>query len=285
MSTQKFNPIISATDDGMIIPEVGAWSDVKYKLIGKYAAIFNSGMKNIVPNRVYVDLFSGAGYAKVRDTNRIIYTSALIALSLPDPFTKYVFAEFDEVKMNALKERVRRDFPDKYDQVVFVQGDSNQNIDEIKRHIPDFSPGNKVLTFCFVDPFSLNLHFSTIKSLGDKRIDFLILMALQMDGKRNLEKYLEENNSKINLFLDEKNWRQEFLKSGYSAKDFTKYLSDKYDSKMKQLGYIQPPEKHRIQAFSTHLPLYYLAFYSKHERGNEFWGKIKGYATNQGELF
>jgi three-Cys-motif partner protein len=283
--SSKFNPIISAKDDGLIIPEIGPWSDVKYKLIGKYAAIFNSGMKNIIPNRIYVDLFSGAGYAKIKETNRIIYTSALIALSLSDPFTKYIFSEFDEEKMAALRARVKRHFPEKYDQVEFVTGDSNQNINEIKAHIPEFSPTNKVLTFCFVDPFSLNLHFNTIKSLGDKRIDFLILMALQMDGKRNLEKYLEENNSKINLFLDEQNWRQEFLKSGYSAKDFTKYLSYKYDSKMKQLGYLEPPEKHRIQAFSTHLPLYYLAFYSKHERGNEFWSKIKGYATNQSELF
>jgi three-Cys-motif partner protein len=281
----KFNPIIPTKDDGLIAPEIGPWSDVKYKLIGKYADIFNSGMKNIIPNRIYVDLFSGAGYAKIKDTSRIIYTSALIALSLPDPFTKYVFSEFDEEKMAALKARVKRHFPEKYDQVEFITGDSNQNINEIKRHIPDFSPTNKVLTFCFVDPFSLNLHFKTIKSLGEKRIDFLILMALQMDGKRNLEKYLEENNSKINLFLDEKNWRPEFLKSGYSAKDFTRYLSDKYDSKMKQLGYLEPPQKHRIQAFSTYLPLYYLAFYSKHERGNEFWGKVKGYGTNQGELF
>lgn len=283
--SSRFNPIISAKDDGLKTPEIGPWSDVKYKLIGKYAAIFNSGMKNIIPNRIYVDLFCGAGYAKIKDTNRTIFTSALIALSLPDPFTKYIFSEFDQEKLEALKVRVKRHFPNKYDQVVFIQGDSNKNIDEIKKHVPDYTVTNKVLTFCFVDPFSLNLHFNTIRSLGEKRVDFLILMALQMDAKRNLEKYLEENNSKINLFLGEVNWRQQFVRSGYSASDFTKYLSDTYDSKMKQLGYLEPPEKHRIKAFSTYLPLYYLAFYSKHERGNEFWKKIKGYSTDQTEMF
>lgn len=281
----KFNPIISVEDDGLKTPEVGPWSDVKYKLIGLYAAIFNGGMKYAIPNRIYIDLFAGAGYAKIQDTNRVIFTSALIALSLPDPFTKYVFSEFDKEKLNALKIRVKRHFPDKYDQVIFIQGDSNANVEAIKKQIPEFSVDSKVLTFCFVDPFSLNLHFNTIKSLGEKRVDFLILLALQMDGKRNLNTYLDANNSKINLFLDEDNWRQQFLKSGYRASDFTKYLSDTYDSKMKQLGYIEPPEKHRINAFSTHLSLYYLAFYSKHVRGNEFWKKIKGYSLNQTEMF
>lgn len=281
----KFNPLISIEKDELICPEVGPWSDVKYKLIGKYADIFNSGMKNIIQNRIYIDLFSGAGYAKVKDTDRVIFTSALIALSLPNPFTKYVFAEFDEEKMEALKTRVKRHFPAKYDQVEFITGDSNENINKIKEHIPQHTAENKVLTFCFVDPFSLNLHFNTIKSLGEKRVDFLILMALPMDGKRNLENYLNEENSKINLFIGEQNWRAEFLKMGYSPSDFTKFLSDKYDLKMKGLGYVEPPEKHRIQAYSTYLPLYYLAFYSKHERGNEFWKKIKTYGTDQMELF
>ena len=72
--SSKFNPIIPAKDDGLITSEIGPWSDVKYKLIGKYAAIFNSGMKNIISNRIYVDLFSGAGYAKIKETNRTIYT-------------------------------------------------------------------------------------------------------------------------------------------------------------------------------------------------------------------
>ncbi len=281
----KFNPLITIEDDGLISPEVGAWSDNKYKLIGKYADIFNSGMKNVIPNRVYIDLFAGAGYAKVKDTRRIVFTSALIALSLPNPFTKYIFSEFEEEKIEALKFRVKKHFPEKYDLVTFVKGDSNTNIEEIKSHIPEYATNKKVLTFCFVDPFSLNLHFKTISALGKKRVDFLILMALQMDGKRNLEKYLSENNSKINLFIDELNWREEFLRNGYSPSDFTKFLSDKYDKKMGELGYMEPPEKHRIQAFSTHLPLYYLAFYSKHERGNEFWKKIKGYATDQMEMF
>jgi three-Cys-motif partner protein len=281
----KFNPLIKIEDDGLIAPEVGPWSDIKYKLIGKYADIFNSGMKNIIPQRIYIDLFSGAGYAKVKDTNRIIFTSALISLSLPNPFTKYIFSEFDNEKMEALKLRVRKHFPEKYDQVIFIQGDSNENIEEIKSYIPEYNFNNKVLTFCFVDPFSLNLHFKTISSLGERRVDFLILMALQMDGKRNLEKYLDDNNNKIKLFIDECNWREQFLSNGYSASDFTKFLSDKYDERMKLLGYIEPPEKHRIQAYSTHLPLYYLAFYSKHERGNEFWKKIKGYATDQMEMF
>jgi hypothetical protein len=41
----KFTPIIPVEDDGLYIPEVGAWGDEKYKLLGGYSEIFTSGMK------------------------------------------------------------------------------------------------------------------------------------------------------------------------------------------------------------------------------------------------
>ena len=76
---------IEAFDDGLYTPEVGPWAENKYKILHHYNHMFATGMKNRFHNRVYIDLFSSAGIAKIRDTNRFVLTSSLIAMNLPDP--------------------------------------------------------------------------------------------------------------------------------------------------------------------------------------------------------
>jgi hypothetical protein len=60
-----FDPLIKVSDDGLLIPEVRRWSLEKYELVGSYCDIFSSGMKNKWHQRVYIDLFAGAGYARI----------------------------------------------------------------------------------------------------------------------------------------------------------------------------------------------------------------------------
>ncbi len=81
MAAKKIDPIINVEDDGLIIPEVGAWGEKKYKLVGGYCDIFTTGMRYKWGKLVYIDLFSGSGYARIKDTNKIVKSSALISLS------------------------------------------------------------------------------------------------------------------------------------------------------------------------------------------------------------
>jgi three-Cys-motif partner protein len=282
----KFNPILPVDDDGLTIPEVGAWADTKYKLLGGYCEIFTTGMKNLWDNLVYIDLFAGAGYAKIKETPKIRMTSALIALSVTHKFNKYIFCEKDEANFLALKERVKRHFPDMIDKIEFIQGDSNENIKTIIEAIPKHSIKEKVLRFCFVDPFSLNLKFSTIQQLSAVgKIDFLILLALYMDANRNLIYYINDKSKKVEEFIDDPNWRIPFVKGIISTNDFIKYLAEKYDSNMKKLEYKEPAKKHQVKIGGINVPLYYLAFYSKHERGNDFYQKVEKYLSSQQSLF
>jgi len=107
-------------------------------------------------------LFAGAGYAPIKGKNKIIKSSALVALSIPTSFTKYIFCEKDVQKMDALRTRVKREFPNK--DVVFIQGDCNKEVDQVISEVQQL--GLSTITFCFADPFSLNLHFSTIRKLA-----------------------------------------------------------------------------------------------------------------------
>ena len=97
-----------ADDDGLICPEIRWWAETKYRLISLYDELFATGMKHKWDKRVYVDLYAGAGYGKIKGTETILMGSPLLALLVADPFDKYVFCEEDEELLEALKVRVKR---------------------------------------------------------------------------------------------------------------------------------------------------------------------------------
>ncbi len=106
-----------------------------------------------------------------------------------------------------------------------------------------------------------------------------------MDANRNLFNYINENSKKVDEFIDNADWREPFKSGKIPVKEFIKFLSDKYDENMKILGYVEPVRKHRVKIDNINVPLYYLAFYSKHERGNDFFQKVEKYLSQQQSLF
>lgn len=275
---KNFDPIISVKDDELIIPEVGIWSLEKYQLLGGYCDIFTKGMRAKWKNLVYLDLFAGAGYARIRENKNVVKSSSLISLSIPTKFDKYIFCEEENKLFLALAQRIKREFGN-MDTVVF-EGDCNLSINEIKKLIPVYSKDNTVLTFCFLDPFNLNLNFTTVQILANDLVDFLVLQALHMDANRNFKLYLKENSETIGRYLGNDNWRNDWEKLKLLPKDFVKFLADQYDAKMKELGYLTAI-RHQIRFPDKNVPLYYLTFYSKHERGRDFFKKVDEYSTNQ----
>lgn len=282
---KKINPIISVANDGLKLPDpVGAWSEKKYSLMGGYCEIFNAGIKNKFTNRVYIDLFAGAGHVPIKGKNKILKSSPLIALSIPTPFTKYIFCEMDEEKISALEIRAKREHPDK--NIVFIKGDSNSNVDKVIAEIEQL--GVSTISFSFVDPFSLNLHFETIEKLSRVgRIDFLILLALMMNANRNLHNFIDEESNVIDLFIKKSDWRNTFLRGETRKEDFIKFIADTYDENMLNLGYKVKNEglKPKVDADEYNLSLYYLAFYSKSPLGNKFFSEIQKYNLDQLNLF
>lgn len=281
---ERFNSNIIVESDEYFTPEVREWSLEKYRLVGSYCDIFTSGMKTKWDQLVYIDLFAGAGHAKIIETGKTYLSSALIAMSIPNPFSKYILCEQDPARFDSLKRRVEKSFS--HHNVSFICGDSNQIVDQVYKQIPKFGKGNTLLPFCFVDPFSLNLHFNTIEKLGGKILmDFLILQALHMDGNRNMTKYLKDENDKIAMYLGNTGWRDDFTgQCNQYSKNFVKFLADQYQAKMKKLGYIPEKQMHQIRSNDKNLPLYYLSFYSKHPRGIDFFKQIEKYANHQLKL-
>jgi three-Cys-motif partner protein len=273
-------------DDGLITEPVGPWAVYKYRLVWNYAKIFTTGMKSKWDELIYIDLFAGAGHSKIKDGSTIVPASPLLALDIANKFNKYIFCEQDSDKMSVLKIRVERQHSDS--NVNFIEGDVTGNIDEIISVIPKHGPRHKVLSFCFIDPYKIdNFKFQSIEKLADKFMDFLILIPSFMDANRNVIQYAMETNMSIEDFTGVTDWRESWDKDERKGIKFGEFLPDLFGSKMSKLNYINKGHESTImiRSHDKNLPLYHLAFFSKHETGMRFWQQARKYSSDQIDLF
>jgi three-Cys-motif partner protein len=236
-------------------------------------------MKNKWDARVYLDLYAGPGLLRVRDTAKFIWGSPILALDVQDPFDKYIFCESKPESMDALKKRVGKHFP--HAAVEFVPGNCDEQVIRICNAIPKPTRSFHVLSFCFVDPYDLSIQFSTIAKLAERFVDFLVLLALNMDANRNRAYYLDPKNTKLDNFLGMADWRQRWEQSEH--KNFPRFLAEEYAKQMTTLGYLsQPFEKMKqVRSDVRNLPLYHLALFSRHERAYKYWKDVLKYSDPQ----
>ncbi len=199
---------------------------------------------------------------------------------VPDQYDKYIFCEKQKKSLDALKDRVDRVKESQPNvNVTFFDGDCNEMIDEICDAIPKM---RSVLSFCFMDPYNIGIHFETVRRLSQHRMDFLMLLAIRMDAARNIK-----HHKRIGLCLGEDNWKKEWEQAELKGEKFPHYFAEKYASQMETLGYEDTARKtmHEMRSHDKNLPLYHLAFFSKHPLGHKFWEEARKYGIGQQSLF
>ncbi|GAC1672932.1 MAG: hypothetical protein PVS2B2_05660 [Candidatus Acidiferrum sp.] len=266
-------------DDGLYYAEVGGWAEVKHSIVGLYDRLFSKGMKNKWDCRVYIDLYAGPGLLKIRNSDKFIWGSPIHALSVEHPFDKYIFCDNNSQALEALKKRVNRHFP--HVPATFIPGSCDQLVEEICGSIPQFSKKFRVLSFCFVDPHDISIKFSTIRRLADYRIDFLFLLALDMDANRARANYLGPTNHKIDEFLGGSDWRAKWNQS--DKRDFRRFLAQEYARQMTTLGYLplEFAKMKQVRADDNNRPLYRLALFSKNKLAYKYWDEVLKYSDPQ----
>jgi len=271
-----------AEPDGLVAPEVGEWSRQKNLRLWNYLGIFTTGMKKVQDYRVYVDLFAGAGKNRVRGTDEWLLGSPVLALSVRDPFDRLIFCEKDPGKAAALETRANQMRPDG---VHVLNLDANT--DDISR-VAELIPGGKTLTFCFVDPYDIDFNFAQLERLTrNRRMDVLILLAVQMDARRNLATYVKDGNEKIGRLLGRSDWRDDWKAAESDGIPFARWLTSAFTSSMLRIGYVRPKDGDMQTVTlrdASNVGLYYLAFYSKHPLGYKFWREAVKGATAQTSL-
>jgi len=267
-------------DDDLYLPSIKAHSLEKIHRHNYYARLFASSMKSKWPQRAYVGLYSGAGRARVSGTREVVETTAMSVLRLPDPFTHYIFVDSDPRCVTALSQRsagldVRAD-------VRVVHGDVGAVIPTVRDALPPFGPGNGLLSFCFVDPFSAAVPFEVFRGLSDLRMDFLVLLMLGRDARTNFRRYRDdESSTRIGDLVDCPDWRERYARA--ADKNVIRFLLSLFDEAMVRMGFLPATENsyHSVNASGTGVLQYVLAFYSKHPLGRKFWQDTLAGSTDQ----
>ena len=270
-----------AEDDGLICADVGRWAEEKYRLIALYDELFSTGMKDKWDQRVYIDLYAGAGHSRIQGTRTFLKGSPLLALSVPDPFDKYIFCDESDERLDALMARVERIAPQA--NVKPIRGSCDTQIEEICKEIPQPSPDNSVLSLCIVDPFDFGLKHKTLRRLSQFYVDFLVLLAIGMDANRNYDHYVEGHHTKIDDALGNTEWRERWKNAGVHRRDFGRFLAAEFSASMESFGYLRQPidRMKLVRSDDKNLPLYYLALFSRNELAYKFWDNVLKYGTDQ----
>jgi three-Cys-motif partner protein len=268
-------------DDGLTTPSIGIWGIEKYRLISCYASMFSKTMANKWDCIVYLDLFSGSGRARIKENNIIINSSPLLVLGQENKFSKYIFNDENPDNCEALYKRIKREFPG-LDVNIFCE-DANLGIEKILCAIPQAHKNFKVLSFCFIDIFKMdNLKFSTLSSLSNRFMDFLVLIPSDMDANRNERNYLNSENKIIDEFLGNTIWRKTWISSGDDPRSFGQFIVDELGKSMGNLGFNVPKiEKTVGIKNSKNRVIYRLALYSKNKLADKFWSQCVKYTNPQ----
>jgi three-Cys-motif partner protein len=277
--------IVKVEADGLPYNDVGVWTEAKHRLVGYYAALFSAGMKDKWKKRIYIELYAGAGYSRIRGTERIIAGSPIQALGLKVPFDKYIFCEQNPAKLEALRVRVRRHAPPSAD-VAFIPEDCDSNVSQISAAIPQHSKNHKVLSLCFVDPNDIGIRFSTLQTLALKYVDYVVLLALYMDALRAEQQYIK-NPSKIDQLLGTYSWLDRWKIAKQKGAEFPRFLAEEFAASMATMKYIPPPfySMRKIFLYEKNIPLYAVGLFSRHPLAYELWDKALKGSDDQLGLF
>jgi len=275
MPCKTGEPIIAS--DNLTARCVGPWSQDKVYYITRYADIFSRSMKGKFPNREYIDLFAGSGRCVLSDGSGEFDGTPLAALQTKVPFSAYHFVESGFEEFNALK--IRAGASSRFPTITWYSEDANTAASKIRNSL-----SADALALALVDPTGLHFHFRSLQTLvKDRRVDLIYLFPDGMDVRRNLEHYLKTDQ--LDVVLGTPRWRDKiteelkkypFVSAASQCPGATKIVSEVFKEQLRSLGYsyVSAGDEIRFKnSKSAHL--YYLIFASRHEKGLEFWKKIK----------
>lgn len=197
----------------------GTWTEEKLERVTAYLAAYQNVMKNQNLRTVYIDGFCGDGTISMKgdDDNlaeegrRIITGSATRALQLATPFAEYHFIDRSATSVEALK-AIAASIQPGFEQRVHTHAeDVNAALPRIVNSLNNRTDRAVV----FVDPFGMQLDWSTVQAVAAKPIvDFWYLVpigiAVNRLATKNADRMSEAWGKRLDAFLGTSTWRTEW---------------------------------------------------------------------------
>lgn len=272
----------SFQDDGFVTTAAEPWFKVKVQLVQQYFESFIANVSGKVNDIVFVDLYSGSGLYSIGHQKELFPSAGLASLHYNLPVTKWIFCEQSSENAKALKIRVNKYFRGK--NVVIFESKPEQLIDKFRSYIPQSKGAYKVAVFCVVDPFSIDIPFTTLDKLNDLGFSFLIPYTFGLGGRLDYKFYLKEQKERLNKYLG--GFKDiEKLEAVKSNVEFYKKLVKIQQNNMLMLGLNTTLSVHKLNSGLMEMPYYYMGFYSKQLSAKTVSGDIQKQASTQFQLF
>src|SRR4051812_9124087 len=174
--------------DLLPLSEVGSWAVEKHRYLANYVGITSATRAKFGNNTSYIELFAGAGRARIRDLGTIIDGSPVVAwkssVFKKQPFKAMHLGDISAEDLDACEKRLKGAPAQMY------VGPSTETITQI---VASLDPS--AYHFAFLDPFNVEmLPISVIAQLSTiKHMDMLIHVSV-MDIQRNLPRYLKASD-------------------------------------------------------------------------------------------
>jgi three-Cys-motif partner protein len=258
-------------EDGLYRPTISSHSLEKLRRHNRYAELFSKAMHKKWPQRAYVGLYAGAGRAVVKETGALVETSALAVFRQEVPLTKYIFVDADTRCIHALEARIaalNRPFD-----VTLINREVNAAVGDIINAMPAYGAERGLISLCFVDPFRVDLDFDVIRRLSRFKMDFLVMLPLGYDLRRNLHLYLaNQDDLRVATLIGAPDWRDEWRAERRPDRYLVRFVLRKFDEAMERLGFRQRELKDTVSVKVTGMGVYIysLALYTRHELGEQF---------------
>lgn len=270
------------------VDAVGPWSEDKLRLLGKYLHAYTlimQGQDWCRNGYHFVDAFAGTGRPRARDEERYIDGSPRVALTIQHPFSSYTFIEKESWRAERLR-NLEQEFPER--QIQIIQGDCNQVLTENIVPRIRFRKFNRGLVF--LDPFGMNVEWSTIQQLAETRALEIFMnfpvMALNRTVLANDPNSLTPTQiDRMNRFWGSSDWRANIYEEVPTL--FGPVEVKIHPSSGRQLGQLFKKRLREVYSFVTepllmvnsrNAPLYCLIFAGHNSTGAKIVQDIfKGY--------
>lgn len=269
-------------DDGL--PSVAAESWVKHKVdvISQYLSSFAGQLAGKVDDIIFVDLYAGNGMYSMGSRKELFPSSALTALTLDVPISRFVFCEYDADRLNTLKIRVNKYFRNR--NVILLDGKPEDIVSRLELYVPPSKGNYRSAIICLCDAFSLEMPFNVIRQLSDKGFSFLIPFTFALNDRVNYEFYLVESRERLKKFLGTDSLER-LEKSVDSNLAFYKRMVMIYQNNLLAMGFNGSTSAHKIDSGLMELPVYYMGLYSQNVSTRDIQETVEATHHVQFDLF
>lgn len=247
----------------------GSWTVEKLNVLSNYLNAYVTALKNQPFNLIYIDAFAGTGKVQINKGELLeIDGSAKIALDAKESFSKYYFIEKNDQYIEELNTLISQ-YPEKRERVFIYKADCNEQL----KCICSETDWNKYRALLFLDPFSTEVKWSTLKNVAETQaIDVWYLFPISavlrmMKKKGNLP---DSWKAKLNEILGDDSWEHELYEKNIEINLFEEDSSlirykgtdalRKYIIKRLGTLFAKVSSKSRILHGKTNNPLFLFCF-------------------------